>query len=309
MVSSFLRIGLDVFLLFLFATKTDGLSTFHQDVAFSYIDTDDVVTLPTNTYDDPPLLERRGTGSVFDATIPGTYVFTFQAPGKNVASPAPVNATNYRLVKLSGTPPSADLVLRLTADGPVSGHVMVELDALDSFQIETYARTVMPVANTTAPVIFNGFLLYHRCLCSPLVLRRSSFSASRDTDVAAGTAAIHDFDEVFNIGDEFDELRGIFTASLPGIYVFMYSFPNQGVGRSGTVTVSLTLNDAVKSSASSVSSTAPTSQYSGATVVLDLVEGDQVRLRKVGGLISIPTVIDGGIPVKVSPILFSGFLL
>ena len=160
MTSLFLRIRLAAFLLFLLAAKADGLSTFHRDVAFSFIDTEDVTNFPVNNYDDPPLLDRRGTGPVFVAPIPGTYVFTFHAPGRNATVPSPVNATNYRLVKLSGTPPSTDVQLRLTADGPVSGHVVVDLDARDSFQIETYAGSATPIANTTNPVTFNGFLLY-----------------------------------------------------------------------------------------------------------------------------------------------------
>ncbi|XP_038071321.1 uncharacterized protein LOC119740176 [Patiria miniata] len=307
-LTSRLFLGLPLLLL-LSTTGTLALSTFHQDVAFSYIDTEDITQFPRNTYDEPPLLDRLGTGPVFVAPFPGTYVFSFHAPGTGKNFSGPPSRINYQFSwSPGGVNPQS--VLRLTGDGPVAGHALLDLESDDRVMIEILSGSATPIVNTTTPVIFNGFLLYHRCLCSPLVLRQSAFSASRkSTGLGPGTLFIDYFEMDLGREDEFDTANGIFTASLPGIYVFMYSFPNQGVGRPGSVTVSLTVNDAVKSSVTSVSSAAAIVEYAGTTVVLDLVVGDRVRLEKRGGQLDIPEVYVGGTLEYVSPILFSGFLL
>ena len=149
-----------------------------------------------------------------------------------------------------------------------------------------------------------------RCLCSPLVLRQSAFSASRTVDVAPGNRkTINLFSQPnVNIHGDFHWTRGIFRATLPGIYVFMYSFPNS---RTATVvTVNLLVNDEVKGTVSAIGATDRVTQYAGTTVVVDLVEGDEVKLVKSGaGRITYLTVTDGGTSFTASPILFSGFLL
>ncbi|XP_071810325.1 complement C1q tumor necrosis factor-related protein 4-like [Asterias amurensis] len=285
------------------------MSTFHKDAAFTYVN---VANNPTSYPLDPadadvqPLLDRNGQTALFTAPIPGTYVFTFTA-GKNVRGKSKV--THYKLIK-EGV--AVEVLFRLTVNGPAFAHTVVDLDQGDKVYVSTYAQPpavpVVPDASLESPVIFSGFNLYHRCLCSPLIVRQSAFSAQRPTEVPSGSGKDIAFPTtVLDLNGDFDGTTGIFKAKIPGIYVFMYSFPNT---RTNVITVNLLVNAAIKATVSSKNSADLTVQYAGTTVVVDLNEDDEVKLVKNGQRISFPgNVDDGGVSYTPSPILFSGFLL
>ena len=117
------------------------------------------------------------------------------------------------------------------------------------------------------------------------------------------------YQRLLDVHDEFDQDLGIFTATLPGIYVFMFSFPNSGTDPASAVTVRLQVNGITRSAVTSLGSADRITQYAGTTTVLDLVAGDQVRLIAGGGLIAYVPVNDAGVAFLASPITFSGFLL